>query len=276
MQQTGGMASDTDQVHDSRAGLPAAVGVALSAFLLFGLMWTPVGLVVLLASIGYAWKVSRPLAQDLILIGIGLCAVATTSVKADVSWPRFFAIGAALTAAVVLPFVMDRFVYRREVIRFPWRGGRAWTRWQKSYLLLVPLLAYLILPFYFIRSGAYENWPVIVEPSEYARFFVGVNAVGTWDELFFVCTCFVLLRRHFPMWQANLLQAVIFVSFLWELGYQSWGPLLTFPFALLQGYIFTKTRSLTYVVIVHLLFDAVVFLAIVHAHDRSVFPFFLY
>ena len=34
------------------------------------------------------------------------------------------------------------------------------------------------------------------------------------------------------LWLANLLQAVIFVSFLWELGYQAWGPLLTFPFAL--------------------------------------------
>ena len=199
-----------------------------------------------------------------------------TSVKADISWPRFVAIGLALGSAVLLPFLVDRLIYQRQVIRFPWRGGRKWARLQLFYLALVPFLAWLILPFYFITSGAYENWPAIFEPSEYARFFVGVNAVGTWDELFFICTCFVLLRRHFPMWQANLLQAVIFVSFLWELGYQRWGPLLTIPFALLQGYIFTKTRSLTYVVIVHLLFDAIVFLAIVHAHDRSFFPFFWY
>ena len=102
------------------------------------------------------------------------------------------------------------------------------------------------------------------------------GAVGTWDALFFICTVFALLRRHVADGAANVLQAVVFVSFLWELGYQRWGPLLTFPFALLQGYIFTKTRSLTYVVIVHLLFDAIVFLAIVHAHDRSFFPFFLY
>ena len=34
---------------------------------------------------------------------------------------------------------------------------------------------------------------------------------------------FALLRRHFPFWQANLLQAVVFVSFLWELGYRGWG-----------------------------------------------------
>ena len=151
-----------------------------------------------------------------------------------------------------------------------------WTTWQRGYLVIVPLLAWLILPFYFIRSCAYLNWPVITEASEYVRFFVGVNAVGTWDELFFICTCFALLHRHFPMWQANVLQSVIFVSFLWELGYTAWGPFLTTPFALLQGYIFVRTRSLTYVVLVHLIFDAVVFLAIVHAHNPDVFPFFLY
>ena len=114
-----------------------------------------------------------------------------------------------------------------------------------------------------IATGAKEP----AAARELVRFFIGVNAVGTWDELFFICTVFALLFRHFPFWQANTLQAVVFVSFLWELGYRAWGPLLTIPFALLQGFIFMKTRSLAYVVTVHLLFDAVVFLVLVHAHN---------
>ncbi|MEB0222347.1 CPBP family glutamic-type intramembrane protease, partial [Pseudomonas sp. AB12(2023)] len=93
---------------------------------------------------------------------------------------------------------------------------------------------------------------------------------------FFICTVFALLRRHFPDWLANLLQAVIFTSFLWELGYRSWGPLITFPFALLQGFTFALTRSLGYVIVVHLLFDLVVFLVIVHAHTPAWLPIFLY
>jgi membrane protease YdiL (CAAX protease family) len=86
---------------------------------------------------------------------------------------------------------------------------------------------------------------------------------------------FTLLKRHFPAWQANLLQSLVFVSFLWELGYQSWGPLLTIPFALIQGYTFKLTKSLTYVLIVHLIFDAVVFAVIVYAHNGwpAIFPF---
>jgi membrane protease YdiL (CAAX protease family) len=161
------------------------------------------------------------------------------------------------------------------VIRFPWRTGKRWPTSEKIYIVAVPLLGWAILPYYFINSGAYRNWPELTEDGDLARFFVGVNGVGTWDELFFICTCFALLLRHFPAWQANLLQATIFVSFLWELGYRSWGPALTIPFALLQGVIFARTRSLTLVLIVHLLFDAIVFMAIVHAHT-GMFAIFVY
>ena len=260
--------------------LPTA-GVSLSAFVLFGLHATPiqhaVGIPLLAVSLIAAMLVDRELGKDLVLIGVGIGIVATTSVEADVSWPSFIRIGTVLALAVAVPFVLDRFVYRRQVIRFPWRSREKKTRLEIGYLVAVPLLGYLILPFYFIRSGAYLNWPPLEDGGELLRFFVGVNAVGTWDELFFICTVLTLLRRHFPLWQANLLTMVIFVSFLWELGYRAWGPLLTIPFALLQGYLFAKTRSLGYVLAVHLAFDALVFLAIVHARNPDWAPiFFLY
>ncbi len=128
------------------------------------------------------------------------------------------------------------------------------------------VLGWLILPFYFITSGVYMNWPVVDTPDLIARLFVGVGAVGIWDELFFICTVFALLRRHFPDWQANILQAIVFVSFLWELvtrrGSAADDPVRTRP-----GLHLKRTRSLGYVVTVHLLFDAVVFLVLVHAHN---------
>lgn len=255
--------------------LPAA-GVSASAILMFGLHVRPLSYVVLVLSVVAAFLVERGLGRDLLLIGIGIGIISTTSMEADVSWPRFIAIGTALALAVLVPFLIDRFVFRRRAIRFPWRTGKAWPTVEKVYIVAVPLLGWAILPFYFIRSGAYLNWPEITETDQLARFFVGVNGVGTWDELFFICTCFALLLRHFPWWQANLLQAAIFVSFLWELGYRSWGPLLTIPFALLQGLIFKHTGSLTLVLIVHLLFDAIVFMAIVHANVPELFDIFVY
>ena len=261
------------------AKLPPALGVALSAVVLYGFFdapFRPLGYVVLVVSLVAAFLVDRRLFRDLLLIGVGITIVSLVSVKADISWLNILVLGTVFTAAVLVPFLIDRFVYRRRAIRFPWRSGRKWTRGEKVYLFATPALGWLILPFYFITSGVYRNWPDVETPSEIGRLFVGVNAVGTWDELFFICTCYALLLRHFTPWLANILQAIIFVSFLWELGYQAWGPLLTIPFALVQGMLFHRTKSLTFVLIVHLLFDLVVFLVIVHAHDPAALPIFLY
>jgi membrane protease YdiL (CAAX protease family) len=212
------------------------------------------------------------LLRDLSLITVGLLIVSAIPLEAELDNIAFLRFAAGLGGAVAVPYAISRWVYRdgvdrRGAIRFPWRGGARWTSFQWTWLVAVLVLGWLILPFYFITSGVYQNWPVVDSPDLIARLFVGVGAVGIWDELFFICTCFALLRRHFPDWQANGLQAIVFVSFLWELGYRAWGPLLTIPFALLQGFIFFKTRSLAYVVTVHLLFDAVVFLVLVHAHN---------
>lgn len=215
-------------------------------------------------------KVAAPgasLTRDLSLIALGLLIVSVIPLKAELDNLAMLRFTLALGGAVVVPYAVSRWVYRDYAIRFPWRGGGRWKTWQWLWLGAVLVLGWLILPFYFITSGVYLNWPVVDSPDLIARLFVGVGAVGIWDELFFICTCFVLLRRHFADATANVLQAIVFVSFLWELGYQAWGPALTIPFALLQALIFLRTRSLGYVVTVHLLFDAVVFAVLVHAHN---------
>lgn len=215
------------------------------------------------------------IARDVFLIALGQFVVSLIPLKAELDNAAFVRFTLALGGAVVLPYVLSRFVFRDRAIRFPWRGGGRWTWWQWAWLVGVIVLGWLILPYYFITSGVYTNWPVVDTPQLIARLFVGVGAVGIWDELFFVCTVFALLRRHFPDLSANVLQAVVFVSFLWELGYQAWGPVLTIPFALVQGFLFLRTRSLWYVVTVHLLFDAVVFGVLVHAHNPGLVSIFL-
>lgn len=214
---------------------------------------------------------SPSLVRDLSLVAVGLLIISTIPLKAELDNIAMLRFALVLGGAVVVPYLISRFGYRDTAVRFPWRGGGRWGALQWVWLGSVLALGWVILPFYFITSGVYLNWPAVTTPDLIARLFVGVGAVGIWDELFFICTVFALLRRHFPDWQANLLQSVVFVSFLWELGYRAWGPLLTIPFALLQGFIFGRTRSLGYIVTVHLLFDAVVFLVLVHAHNPGVF-----
>lgn len=253
----------------------AAALVCGSAVLLFAVHVRPLGYVPLVAGVALAFVVDRALGRDLTLVALGMTVITTISLRADLSDAGIARFAVALSGAVLVPYVLSRFVLKQDAIRFPLRTGRRWTRTQIVYLLVVVLLAYLLLPWYFLGSGAYLNWPVVDSPQEIARLFVGVNAVGIWDELFFVCTVLALLRVHFPFPVANVLQSLVFVSFLWELGYREWGPLLTIPFALVQGWIFRKTASLTYVVTVHLLFDLVVFMVLVHAHDPALFDVFV-
>lgn len=266
--------------------LPALL-VCLAAPVLFVVQVVWLGWVLLALAVASAVLVDRrngvalarsdepSIARDVSLVAIGQFIVSLIPLHAELDNAAFVRFTLALGGAVVVPYVISRFVYRDRAIAFPWRGGGRWTWWQWAWLAGVIVLGYLILPFYFITSGVYMNWPEVTTPELIARLFVGVGAVGIWDELFFICTVFVLLRRHFPDLTANLLQAIVFVSFLWELGYQAWGPLLTIPFAIVQGFLFLKTRSLWYVVTVHLLFDAVVFGVLVHAHNPGAASIFL-
>ncbi|MBT2485482.1 MULTISPECIES: CPBP family intramembrane glutamic endopeptidase [unclassified Microbacterium] len=285
-----------------RAGLAPALLVCAAAPAFFVLQIPWLGWALLALGVGAAWLVERgrtaedstvrvgarretarvigdhrapSLTRDLSLIAFGMLIVSIIPLAAELDNLAMLRFTLALGGAVAVPYVISRYVYRDRAISFPWRTHRRWGRLQWGWLVAVLVLGWLILPFYFITSGVYQNWPVVDTPDLIARLFVGVGAVGIWDELFFICTVFALLRRHFPDLVANLLQAIVFVSFLWELGYREWGPLLTIPFALLQGFIFLRTHSLAYVVTVHLLFDAVVFAVLVHAHNPGLLPIFL-
>ena len=255
--------------------LPAAALVCSSAVALFGVQVATVGYGLIVAGLLLALAVDRTLFRHLCLIAASLVVISLVPLEADLSDAGIARFAVVLSTAVLLPFVVSRLLWREDIIRFPVRTGRPWSRFEYGYLVLVVALGYLVLPVYFITSGAYRNWPAVRGADEVARLFVGVNAVGLWDELFFICTVFALLRRHFGLGQANVLQATVFVSFLWELGYQSWGPLLTVPFALLQGYIFQRTKSFLYVLVVHLSFDVIIFGVLVHAHNPGWLEVFL-
>ncbi|OZM84336.1 abortive phage infection protein [Pseudonocardia sp. MH-G8] len=253
----------------------AAALVTVSAVALFGLQERLIGYALIVAGLVVAAVADRLLLRHLVLISTGLVVISTMSLEADLSNAGMARFAITLSAAVALPYALSRWWHREDVIRFPVGTGNRWSRFEWGYLALVAVAGYLVLPVYFLGSGAYRNWPDVSGTDEIIRLFIGVNAVGLWDELFFICVVFALLRHHFPFWQANLLQSVVFVSFLWELGYRGWGPLLTVPFALLQGYIFQRTRSLPYVVTVHLTFDAIIFGILVHAYNPALVDVFL-
>lgn len=255
--------------------VPAAL-LSLSGFVLFAWENRLLGFGILAVALLGAAFVSRKLLQDLLLIAVGLTLMSAVPITTDISTEHMLIMGSAMILAVGLPYAGSRFVFKEHAIRFPVLTGQKWTRAEKLYLTLVPVLGYAVLPVYMISTGVYANWPAVSDAEGIFRLFLGTNALGIWDELFFICTAFTLFRRHLPEWQANILQAILFTSFLWELGFRAWAPFFIFPFALLQARIFTATKSLSYIVSVHLLFDFVLFLVLIHAHNREWIDIFLY
>jgi membrane protease YdiL (CAAX protease family) len=200
-----------------------AVLLSASGVLLFGVENDAVGYSLLVLSLVTAAVIDSEFVRHLALVAAGMVIISLVPLDADLNIPHMTVMGGALALAVLVPWLVSRFVYREKIIKFPVNTGRKWPLTAKLYLIAVVPLAYLILPEYLISTGVYQNWPDASDPTIFWRLFVGVNAVGIWEELFFICTTFTLLRRHFPDWLANILQAVVFSSFLWEIGYMAWG-----------------------------------------------------
>lgn len=250
--------------------------VALSAFFLFALEQKFLGYSTLLLSLGAAALASQRLLRDISLIVLSLIIISFVPITTDISFSHMVLMGAALALAVGLPYLISRYMYKDYSIRFPFGFREPWGRAKWSYIALVAVVGYFVLPIYMINTGVYQNWPAASDASSIIRLFIGTNALGIWDELFFICTVFVIFRKYVSFAWANIFQAVLFTSFLYELGFESYGPILIYIFALTQGYIFKITHSLFYLLCIHLLFDFILFLVLIHAHNPNWINIFLY
>ena len=201
----------------------------------------------------------------LILIGmVGVLGV--VPINTDISYSHTFIMGAALLLTIIVPYLVATKHFKEKVIIFPLSFGRKWYKREIAYVLFAGVVSYLILPFYLANTHSYLNWDVALDPGHIIRLFLGTNALGIWDELFFVGVCLALLRQHLPFIWANAAQAALWTSFLYELGFRGWGPFAIFLFAMSQGYIFKKRKSLLYIITVHLTIDFMLFLVLIHLH----------
>jgi hypothetical protein len=137
------------------------------------------------------------------------------------------------------------------------------------YALLSVPLAWAVLKFYWwCNPDLYTHWtlPEEVDEGEIRKLFLAINAVGIWDELFFVNTVFAMLRSLFPYRVANAFQAVVYASVLHDMAFTGIGPLLLLGFAWTQGSMFERAENLFHVLVVHLVVDWFLVAAIVSSH----------
>lgn len=174
---------------------------------------------------------------------------------------NFLALGIPFTLVIVLPAVIQHFGDRGAIRYRFWPVH--WRRADVIYTILSIPLAWLVLKSYewgnrfLFDDELFRHWVLPPEPDAGAirRLFIGINLVGIWDELFFVNTCFALLRSLFAFRVANAIQAVIYTAVLFDMAFTGCGMVIVFLFAWTQGAMFEKSESLLWVLIVHLIVD---------------------
>lgn len=211
---------------------------------------------------------SLPAQRRRILLAVFVPAVvlAVAPVDPGLGWGHMAVLGLALAFCVGFPAWWLR---GRGVLEF-----RFWPRRldlvDVGYTLLSIPLAWGAFALYFgvLSPEVPFNWPLPAAPdtAELLKLFGGINAVGIWDELFFVNTCYACFRALYPARVANAAQSVIYTSVLWDMAFSGWGPLFVLALALTQGAMYERSRVLLWVLLVHLIVDYFLFQAIVDAY----------
>jgi len=253
----------------------AIILLATSAIVLIALQMKILGWLLLGTGIIVLFFCHKQFRKDLLLIYFCLGLLGITPITTDISYQHTFIMGGLLSVAVLVPYLVSRFIYKDYLVKFRFHHGRNWYRSEIAYILLTGIVAYLFLPIMLKGSGSYLNWTVAPGTENLIKLFIGTNALGIWDELFFVSTVLGILRRHLSFPVANLAQSVLFTSFLYELGFRGWAFLVIFAFALIQGYVFKKTDSLLYVITIHLVADFILYLVLIYLHHPTWVPIFI-
>lgn len=247
----------------------------LASVVLIGLQQEVAGFALLAAGLVSLPFCAPDFRKHFLLIYFCLAVLGFTPIGTTTSLPYSFFMGVGLFLVVVVPLFVTRKIYKEKVIAYPDLRDRVWPKARTFYLLFAAIAGYLLLPI-MLRSGdSYLNWHLEPNTWDLTVAYFGLNAVGIWDELFFVITVLAILRRHFPFHVANFAQAVLFTSFLYTLGFQGWAFLIVYVFALAQGLVFRQTKSLLYILAIHLTIDLVLHLTLVYLHFPQLFPYFI-
>lgn len=217
----------------------------------------------------------RAYQKYLILIYPFILLMGVTPISTSIDPLHVLAMGIPGALAITIPYLVTRYVYQEKVITFQFSSGKKLTRRQIIYIILTFIISYTTIVFFLRSTGSYQNWDMRPDLMYLFIMFLGTNALGIWDEVFFINTVLRIFKKFLPFTLANFAQAFIFTSFLYELGFRGWGFIVIYLFALLQGYTLNKTHSLGFVITIHLIVDLMLFLALIHINLPtlpSIFP----
>ena len=255
--------------------LASATSIALAyiVFLVKGNAWVSIALYVVAAALILLLhkSVRRYLALLLVLTAV----VSLTPLTTHPTLKGLAIVPTLMFGVVLLAYAVSRYMFREHLIHFRFDWHSKWQHWQVGYLVFIVVGTYLLLPYYFADTGAISGWYFERNIGEIASIFTATLAIGIWEEFFFTATVLGVLQKYIPFVWANLLQASMFTAFLWKIGFHYWAGFGLFTYALLQGWVFHKTRSLLYVLVIHVCVDLLVCLVLLNAYYADLVPIFI-
>ena len=202
-----------------------------------------------------------------------IAILAVAPINTNTSTTHFVALAIPFFLVIAMPaFLLSR--TDPGVIRFQMLPRR--FRWLDVFYVLISIpLSWLVFRLYFgiVNPEVPGHWHLPAQPDSEAiwRLVIGINCVGIWDELFFVNTVYAVLRSMFPCRLANAAQAVVYATVLYRMAFTGIGPPIIYIFALTQGTMIEQSKSLLYILIVHLIVDAFLFASIMGHHYPGMF-----
>jgi len=263
----------------TRASLAALVPFCAATVFLIPLEWWIPGLASWIVSAAVTLRAhDARLRRNLGVLLACVLVLAFAPIHTELEWGHFLVLFLFFLAVLAGPYL---YMKRKAPGELRWRfWPRTASRRDIVYTLISLPLAWLVIEIYFfhLNPEVPSHWRLPPEHSVAAirRLTVGINMVGIWDELFFINTVYALLRGVFPARIANLAQAVVYTSVLYDMAFTGHGVWIVYLFALTQGWMYEKSRVLLYVLIVHLIVDLMLVLAILqYAYPGESLPLFL-
>jgi len=247
------------------AAMVLVIGLKSHAPPVAGIPWHAFGWPLLAAGLAAAVRAGPSAwAKSVVLLAWLIVVLFFTRIDGDTGNAHVLELVLKLGVGILLvPALAARWWIGRP-LDYSWFRGR----WSPRMWLWLPsgfVIAYVFMWVYFnvLTPTLHHSWPLPLgqegRTEALWRLFWGCNFVGVWDELAFINLVFVLLHRQFAFIEANLAQAVFFTSFLHEMAFVGWGPVVIYLFALVQGLTYKRTGSLFYIVILHLMIDSILF-----------------
>lgn len=245
----------------SRAELRFVLTATLlsSAYVTLTVFAQPLGWILFAAACAFNLLLIHRDAQRYIwLLIIGLFILIVTPINTETTPVHLLTMTTGLFAAVLVPYGLSHLVFKSSIIHFNLEFARRWTRQQIAVFSFVVTGTVLFLYLYFSGSNAHAAWPMETT-RDIAIVFGSIMVIGLWEEFFFIATVFGVFQRYMPFIWANILQAIMFCSFLYLFGFQGWIVPFTFIYALCQGTVFHIYKNLLINATIHVIVDLAVF-----------------